>query len=852
PAVRVEVNPRVLNNLGLGLDTVRNALNAANANAPKGSVANDRYSWTISTTDQLFTADQYRSLVIAYHDGSPVRLSEVANVIDSVEDIRNAGMANGKPSVSLILFRQPNANIISTVDAVKTILPQLQASIPPPMHLAVIVDRTLVIQASVTDTLYTLLMSVGLVIAVVFVFLRNVRSTLIPSVAVPISLIGTFGVMWLCGYSLDILSLMALTIATGFVVDDAIVVVENISRHIEEGVPPLQASLQGAKEIGFTVLSISVSLVAVFIPILLMGGYIGRLFREFAIVLSAAIGVSLVVSLTTTPMMSALLLRSHDAEKHGWLYRLSERAFDAILHFYEVTLAHVLRHPLITLLVTLGTVGLSVYLYVIVPKGFFPSQDTGRIGGSIVADQSTSFAKMKPLLQRYMKIVRADPAVANVVGYTGGGSINTGHLFVGLKPLNERGVSVDEVIDRLRKKVGTVPGASLYFVSYQDVKVGGRSSAAQYQYTLQSDSFSELAYWAQKLRDKMRTLPGVEDVNADLQNGGLEADLVIDRAAAARLKLTPAAIDSALYDAFGQRQVSTMYTALNQYHVVMEVDPELALDPSALQYVYVTPTQGAPVPLSEIARYVPGSTSLAVNHQGFFPSITLSFNLEAGKSLGDAVAAINRASQEINIPASINGTFAGTAAAFQSSLATQPYLIAAALIAVYIVLGVLYESYIIPITILSTLPSAGVGALLALLLFHTDLSLIALIGIILLIGIVKKNAIMMVDFALQQERGLGKSPRDAIFEACLLRFRPIMMTTMAALLGGLPLARGHGVGAELRRPLGIAIVGGLVFSQVLTLYTTPVVYLYLDRLRHWASARRAGEPKSNLLPEGAT
>jgi multidrug efflux pump len=832
PAVRVEVNPTALNSLGLGLADVRTALAAANANRPKGQVSNETRSWSLSTTDQLHSAREYQPLIVAYRNGAPVRLDSVASVVDSVEDVRTGGLANGKPAVSLIIFRQPGANIIETVDRVRALLPQLQASIPAGMDLKLVLDRTTTIRASVHDVEVTLCVSIGLVVLVVFAFLRNLRATLIPSVAVPVSLIGTFGVMYLLGYSINNLSLMALTIATGFVVDDAIVVIENITRHLDDGMSPREATRRGAREIGFTVVSMSVSLIAVFIPILLMGGIVGRLFREFAVTLSVAIAVSMLVSLTTTPMMCAALLRPEKGRKHGPLYRASEWLFDRIHGFYARSLTRVLRHPYVTLAVLLMTVGLTVYLYIVVPKGFFPQQDTGRLGGSIQADQDTSSQAMQKLLVQFAEITSSDPAVDNVVGFTGGGgAANRGNMFVALKPLSERKLSADRVIGRLRGKLAAIPGATLYLQAVQDLRIGGRASNAQYQYTLQGEDLKELNQWAPRIVAALQGINGLADVSSDQQNQGLEADVNIDRASAARMGITPQQIDDALYDAFGQRQVSTMYTPLNQYHVVMEADARFNRDPGALEHLYVRPPGGQPIPLSAFATRRTGSAPLSVNHQSQFPAITISFNLRPGFALGQAVDAIHEATERLGVPATIHGKFAGTAQAFQDSLANEPILIGAALLAVYIVLGILYESLIHPITILSTLPSAGVGALLALLVTGTDLSVIALIGIILLIGIVKKNAILMIDFALDAERNGGKSPDEAIYLACLLRFRPITMTTMAALLGGLPLAIGLGVGSELRRPLGIAVVGGLIFSQALTLYTTPVVYLLLDRLR---------------------
>ncbi len=842
PAVRVEVNPMSLNALGLSLEDVRTALAAANANRPKGYISSNDKSFILTATDQLMHAKEYAKLIITYRNDAPVRLRDVAQVVDSVENITTNGIANGKPAVMLVIFRQPGANIIDTVDRVRELLPRFQASIPAGMNLAVANDRTITIRASVIDVEVTLAISVGLVIMVVFVFLRDIRATLIPSVAVPISLIGTLAVMYLLDYSIDNLSLMAMTIATGFVVDDAIVVIENIMRYLEKGLSPLQAALRGAGEIGFTVVSISISLIAVFIPILMMGGIVGRLFREFAVTLSIAIAVSLVVSLTTTPMMCALLLRNHRPDEHGRAYRISESIFNWVLNGYEHSLAFVLRHQFITLLVTIGTIALTIYLYMAVPKTLFPQQDTGRISGTIVADQNVSSQMMGRYMNQFSTIVLSDSAVDTAVSFSGGSrTSNQASMFVALKPLRERKISADEVIARLRKATAHVPGATLRFQAVQDLRTaGGRSSQSQYQYTLQADTFDELSEWAPLLLEKIKTLPGIVDANSDQQNGGLQATLVIDRATASRLGLSASDIDTLLYDSFGQRQVSTMYRQLNQYHVVMEVDPQFAQSPTALRSVYARTSDGGKIPLSAFSHIEMTSTPLGINHQGQFPSITLSFNLLPGFSLGKAVEEIKDAEHELGLPAAIRGNFAGTAQAFQDSLSTQPLLITAAILAVYIVLGMLYESLTHPITILSTIPSAGVGALLTLLLFRTELSVIAMIGIILLIGIVKKNAIIMIDFALDAERRERKSPRDAIFQAAILRFRPITMTTMAALLGGLPLALGTGVGSELRRPLGLSIVGGLIFSQMLTLYTTPVIYLYLDRLRLWL---RRGKPE---------
>jgi multidrug efflux pump len=838
PAVRVDVNPTQLNATGLGLEDVRTMLSQQNANLAKGQLTNNTSTSDVAVNDQLLKAADYRPLIVGYTNGAAIRLSDIANVQDSVENLRSAGLANGKPCALVIIFRQPGANIIDTVDSVRGALPQLKASIPSAIDLTVVMDQTTTIRASVRDVERTLIISIGLVIMVVFVFLRNPRATIIPAVVVPVSLIGTFGVMYLCHYSLDNLSLMALTISTGFVVDDAIVVIENVTRHLEQGMRPLQAALLGAKEIGFTVLSISISLVAVFTPLLLMGGIVGRLFREFAVTLSVAILVSLVVSLTTTPMMCSRLLK-HNGE-HGRLYRASERVFQWILSLYERSLTWVLRHPAPMLLVLLLTIGVNIYLLVIVPKGFVPQQDTGRLAGGIQGAQDASFTAMRQRMARFVDIIKADPAVANVVAFTGSGggtTTNTGRMFISLKPLAERKVGADEIIRRLRRQLATVEGASVFLQATQDLRVGGRGGNAQYQYTIQSENLDDLVKWGPMLLEQLRKVPIVTDVNSDQQNSGLQASLDYDRATAERLGITPQAIDATLYDAFGQRQVSTMYKQLNQYHVVMEVEPRYWQSPEGLKEIYLHPASGGIVPLSAVAHYAPATAPLAVNHQGQFPAVTFSFNLAPGVALSDAVQAINQTEQSMGMPPTIHGSFAGTAQAFQTSLASEPFLIVAALLAVYIVLGILYESYIHPITILSTLPSAGVGAVLALLLTHMDLSLIALIGIILLIGIVKKNAIMMIDFALAAERGEGKSSRDAIFQACMLRFRPIMMTTMAALLGALPLALGVGTGSELRRPLGISIIGGLLVSQMLTLFTTPVVYLYLDRLREWVQVK---------------
>jgi len=835
PAVRVDVNPTLLNSFGLSLGDVSTMLGQQNANLAKGQLADDQTTLDVLANDQLHKAADYKNLIVAYRNGAAIRLADVANVQNSVENIRAAGYLNGKPAIPLIILRQPGANIIDTVDRVKAELPSLKASIPAGIKMDVVLDRTTTIRASVREIERTLMISIALVILVVFIFLRSPRATLIPAVVVPVSLIATFGVMYLFGYSVDNLSLMALTISTGFVVDDAIVVIENVTRHLEMGLRPMQAALKGAQEVGFTVLSISVSLVVVFIPILLMGGIVGRLFREFAVVLATAILVSLVVSLTTTPMMCSRLLRHRRPEEHGKLYRFSEKMFSSLLGGYERSLTVVLRHPAITLTTLLLTIALNIYLFVIVPKGFFPQQDNGTIMGGIQGSQDASFPAMQSAALRFARAITNDAAVQNVVAFTGGGgAANSGFIFMALKPLEERKVGADQVIARLRPKLGAVPGASLFLQAGQDLRIGGRQSSAQYQYTIQSENLDDLVKWGPILLEQMKKLRGFTEVNTDQQNNGLQASLVYDRATAARLGISPQTMDQTLYQAFGQAQVSTMYSSLNQYHVVMEAAPQFLQGPQGLDGIYLHATNSsAMIPLNAVAHYEPTTAPIAVNHQGQFPSVTLSFNLAPGIALSDAVKTIQQMEQQIKMPDSIHGNFSGTLQAFQQSLATEPFLILAALMAVYIVLGMLYESYIHPVTILSTLPSAGVGAVLALLIFKTDLSIMAIIGILLLIGIVKKNAIMMVDFALAAEREEGKNSRDAIFQACLLRFRPILMTTMSALFGALPLILSTGTGSELRRPLGITIVGGLIMSQALTLYTTPVVYLYLDRLRLW-------------------
>ena len=850
PAVRIELNPLLLTNMGVGLDEVRNALINSSPLEPKGELSDGSLNRIINFNDQLFRAKQYEPLIVAYRHGAPVRISDVGTVSDSQQNAHKAGQVNGKLSVLLTIYRQPAANIMTAVDGIRKILPLLQASIPPSIHISVTQDRTTTIRASVHEVQATMAISVVLVILVVFVFLRSLWATAIPSVAVPLSLVGTCGVMYLLGYTIDNLSLLALTISTGFVVDDAIVVIENITRYLEQGHSPMQAALRGSREISFTVLSMSTSLIAVFIPILLMGGIMGRIFREFAVTLSVAVAISMVVSLTATPMMCSRLLREGEKQrKHNWLYRASDRGFQTIYDGYAASLRWVLRHQPLILGVTLATVGLAVYLYIVIPKGFFPQQDTGALIGNARASEDISFQSMREKMMQFMAIVRSDPAVSDTAGFLFGA--NTSNLNITLKPLGERKVSATDVVNRLRPKLARIPGATLFLQPVQDVTIGGRQANAQFQYTLMGTDWRELLAWAPRIERELKSRPELRDVNSDLQNHALMASVVIDRDTAGRLGLTPNDIDNALYDGFGQRPINTVYGPMNQYHVIMEMDPQYTQNPDQLNNLYVRAPNNRMIPLSAFTRYEPSTTSLAVNHQGPFPAITFSFNLAPQVPLGDAVAAVQNVERSLGLPSDIHAGFQGVAQAFQDSLATEPLLILAALAAVYIVLGILYENYVHPITILSTLPSAGVGALLALMLFHTELSIIALIGIILLVGIVKKNAILMIDFAIDAERKEGNSPVDSIYQACLLRFRPILMTTMAAMFGGIPIALMEGTGSELRRPLGIAIVGGLLVSQALTLYTTPVVYLYLDRFRAWSTGRKTIRPLQDAVPQPA-
>ncbi len=849
PSVRVDVNPTQLNHYGVTMAQVQALLSRQNSDIARGQFHDGDVTADIITDDQIRQAEQYRPLIVGYHNGLAVRLSDVADVENSAASVRTAGYLNGKPSIGCIIFRQPGANIIQTNQRIRDQLPFLQAVMPKGITATVVLDRTTTIKASLHDVETSLILSVILVILVVFVFLRNFRATLIPSVAVPVSLIGTFAVMYMLDYSLDNLSLMALTISTGFVVDDAIVVMENIARYLEMGMAPAEAALKGAQEIGFTVLTMSTSLIAVFIPLLLMGGIVGRLFREFAVTLSTAILVSMVISLTTTPMMCAHLLKPHAGEKHGRLYRASEKFFDGMLNIYKHSLSWVLDNSGLMLIVLLLTIALNVILVIKIPKGFFPQQDTGALVGGLQGPQDASFPVMDASVRALVKVVKSDPAVANVISYTGGqGSSNGGFMYVALKPLEQRKVGAIDVINRLRPKMSHLPVASAFLQAAQDLRIGGRGSNALYQYTIQSDNADDLTKWAPILQREIKGLPGFQDVNSDFQNGGLQEKLTYDRTTAARLGLTSSSLDSALYQSFGQAQVSVIYTQLNQYYVVLEVAPQYWQTPDGLNYTYPRATNGV-TPIRSVATFAPSTTPLQVNHTGVFPSVTVSFNLAPGLSLSDATLAISEMQTKLGMPSTIHGFFAGTLQAYQQSLATEPILVFTALLAVYIVLGILYESLVHPLTIISTLPPASVGAMLALIIFKNDLNVISIIGIVLLIGLVKKNAIMMIDFALVAERVHGKSTVDAIFEACMLRFRPIMMTTLAALFGAIPLAFGTGTGSELRRPLGITIVGGLIVSQMLTLYTTPVIYLYMDRLRLRALGRRHDTMTPH--PEGA-
>jgi len=857
PAVRVELMPKKLQSYGITLPSIRSLLSTQNSHQPRGQLANDQVTEDIITNDQIATAKDYRPLVVGYHNGTAVRLSDVATVVDSTQDLRTAGYSDGRRSITVIIFRQPGANIIGTVQRIRDALPSLRADMPQGINFTIVLDRTTTIRASVNDVERTLIISICLVVLVVFIFLRSPRATIIPTVAVPVSLIGTFAAMYLFGFSLDNLSLMALTISTGFVVDDAIVVMENITRHLEAGMGPFEAALKGAQEIGFTVFSISISLIAVFIPILMMGGIVGRLFREFAVTLSAAILVSMVISLTTTPTMCAHFLKQRvREEQHNRFYRMSEKFFNGMLSVYRHSLTWVLENPALMLILLALTIALNVVVMVVIPKGFFPQQDTGAIVGGVQGPQDASFTFTNFSILQMVQIIKADPAVAHVNAYTGGrGSTNGGFIYIALKPLDERKVNAMEVINRIRPKIARLPIASVFFQPVQDLRIGGRMSNALYQYTIQSDNVEDLAHWGLILFQNMRKLPGLQEVNSDQQNGGLRELVKYDRNTAARLGQTSQSLDSLLYSAFGQSQVSVIYTELNQYYVVLEVAPEYWQSPEGLKEIYVKSTgpglgtglvsTNVMAPLATVTTHQTGTTPLQVNHTGLFPSVTVSFNLAPGLSMSDAAHAVQQMEERLGLPPTVRGFFSGTLQAYQQSLSTEPILIATALLAVYIVLGILYESLVHPITIISTLPSASVGAMLALMLFHMDLNVISIIGIVLLIGIVKKNAIMMIDFALMAERTEGKSTSDAIFEACMLRFRPILMTTMAAMFGALPLALGTGTGSELRRPLGITIVGGLLLSQLITLYSTPVVYLALDRLR----LRILGKERDTFNPQ---
>ncbi|MBB5606338.1 MULTISPECIES: multidrug efflux RND transporter permease subunit [unclassified Janthinobacterium] len=847
PAVRVELDPDKLAAKGIGIDTVRTAITSTNANRPKGSVEQDGRSWQIGANDQARTAADYAPVLLSYRDGAAVRLRDVATLSDSVQDVRNYGVANGKPAIALFLLKQPGANIIETVERVRALLPRLQASIPAAIDMNVISDRTPTIRASLREVERSLAIAIGLVVLVVLAFLRNWRAALLPAVAVPVSLAGTLGVMYLCGYSLDNLSAMALTVATGFVVDDAIVVLENISRHMEQGMGPREAALKGAREIGFTVVSISISLIAVFIPLLLMGGVVGRLFREFAVVLSTAILISMFVSLSTTPMMASVLLKPPTHKRPGKVGAALARASRRVMRGYRRSLAWTLRHQPVAIIALLAVIGLNVFLYTAIPKTFFPQQDTGVIVGSVQADQGSSFQIMQQRVDRFVAILRADPAVANVSGSTGGNQINTANFYITLKPLAQRKLAVDAVVARLRGRLSHEPGANLFLVPVQDIRIGGRQANAQYQYTLQGDDIDTLRTWEPRIRNALVKLPELTDVNSDQQDKGAQTALQVDRDAAARLGISMSTLDNTLNDAFGQRQVGVIYNPLNQYRVVMELASPYLQGPETLKKLYVSSASGAQVPLSAFTTIAPRNTPLSVNHQGGSPASTVSFNLPLNMSLSEATGAIDKAMQGLGLPASVRGSFQGTANAFQQSLSSQPILIAAAIVTVYLVLGMLYESLVHPITILSTLPSAGVGALLALMLFKTQFSIIALIGVILLIGIVKKNAIMMIDFAITRQRAGHMGAGAAIFRAANLRLRPILMTTVAAIFGAIPLAVGSGDGAELRQPLGIAIVGGLILSQLLTLYTTPVVYVLMDRLRRQGS-QAVPAPDAGLSP----